>query len=300
MGKPDYDPNTFWDQRYETHGHTGYKDQLVYCYDQPLRLKAVNEALSNSGIFLNKFSQMLDLGCGVGDFIDKFAKNDVKVTGIDISADVVKKCHERFRDFPNVTVCNSKIEEMSFPNDSFDVVISVTVLQHIVDSDAFSKAIRNVVGVTKIGGHILVFESSPIRIKPNEMTPEYISLKTRREWINAFTQNGCSLIHELCMSQIGLRALSSYDKALTSFFAKKNKGSKNSPNVNGQTVAKRKKQTLPNRMNYFIRRIILAVLKPLDLLFLRVPFPKNRTNLRILVFKKDAVPEINAQHLIFT
>lgn len=283
MGKTDYDPNTFWDRRYAVYGHTGYMDELIYSYDQPMRLKAVKNALSRSGITLNSDCHVLDAGCGVGDLINELSKKKINVTGVDISAEVITKCQQKFKDLQNVTFLKSKLEEIPFPHESYDLVVSITVLQHILDPNMFSKALKNIVRVTKRGGHILIFESSPIKIKQGTRTPSYIALRTREEWITFFKQNNCSLLLEFCLPKIGIRVLGFYGKVVSLLFP----FSKNKTKANVMSIQEiQNRGRTPRRLDNLTRKVILSIMKPFDLLFLLIPFPKNRTDLRILIFEK--------------
>ena len=81
----------FWNERCKRYGHTGYADQLRYAYDQPLRLRAVKRALSHLGIPADKYTCILDVGCGEGTFVFEFGRKGASVTGIDISSEALKR-----------------------------------------------------------------------------------------------------------------------------------------------------------------------------------------------------------------
>ena len=57
-----YDPKVFWNERCKKYGHTGWSDKLAYKYDQSLRLRAIDKALSRLGIAGNIHA----LGIGLG------------------------------------------------------------------------------------------------------------------------------------------------------------------------------------------------------------------------------------------
>jgi 2-polyprenyl-3-methyl-5-hydroxy-6-metoxy-1,4-benzoquinol methylase len=71
----------FWDDRVAKHGHTGWGSPMVYCYDQPLRLKVVDQIIGE----ITKFEQVLDYRCGVGDFSALLSKRSNKCIAYDIS-----------------------------------------------------------------------------------------------------------------------------------------------------------------------------------------------------------------------
>lgn len=287
-----YDPNTFWDKRCILHGHTGYKDDVVYLYDQPLRLRAVRTAITRSRIYLNEHSQILDIGCGVGDFISELSKTGASISGIDISNETIKKCKIRFRNLPNVILENIKLEDMNFKNNQFDLVVSITVLQHIINPHDLSRALTNLLRVTKNGAYIFVLEISPVRVEHKEKFPNYISLKTRNDWINLFTELNCSLIYELSLPQFGVRALRFYDSNLSRALSLLNKSKRNRSSSYLSEGSQSKKDLKKYLINASIRKLILTCMAPLDLIFMTLPFPKTKTDLRLLVFRKQNLVRI--------
>jgi ubiquinone/menaquinone biosynthesis C-methylase UbiE len=278
-----YDPNTFWDKRCVLRGHTGYNDETVYSYDQPIRLRAVKYAISHSRIPLDGRSQVLDIGCGVGDFIREFCKTGASISGIDISEEAISKCKILFGQLPNVVLKKTKLEEMSFKNNYFDLILSITVLQHIVNPEDFSKALTNLLRVAKNGAHILVLEISPFE-KNRKKLPNYISLRTRNEWINVFAKKNCPLIYELSLSQIGLRTLRFYDIALQSLLAVRKRDGNSAFPLN---TSQPEMASIKHSLNSSIRKLILACMTPFDLIFIKLPFPKTKTDLRLFVFRKE-------------
>ena len=199
-----YKPQEHWNERFRIYGHTGWKDRLIYAYDQPLRLKAIDKALARAKIPIDSSTNILDVGCGTGDLVIEFAKRGANVTGIDISSEVLEYAKGRLSNFDNVRLLLTGVEELNFTNGLFDLVTSVTVLQHITDQKSFSKAIGNIVRVTKPGGHILILETSPIEPELPPTAP-YQAVRSRREWIRAFEAEGCPLNYELGLPQLGIR-----------------------------------------------------------------------------------------------
>jgi ubiquinone/menaquinone biosynthesis C-methylase UbiE len=280
----DYNPEKFWDNRFKKFGHTGHHDQLVYGYDQPIRLKAVLRALQRSGIKVNARLRVLDIGCGAGDFILEFAKRGANVTGIDISSEVINKARIRFANYSKVFLQVMKVEEMNFPSESFDLVISVTVLQHITDAKVFTKAVNNIQRVTKRGGHILLLEMSPERCLDTQLPP-YIAIRSRAEWFLAFENEAYKLVGEFPLPEIGPRLLKRFDTLMGSLLNFINSFVKLPREFTHDVRADTQKQMV-SKFRYFVRKVLLEFCKPLDYLFLWIPFPKGYVNLRLLIFKR--------------
>jgi ubiquinone/menaquinone biosynthesis C-methylase UbiE len=99
---------------------------------------------------LNFTSQkILDMGCGVGTFLEKFSKLGADVFGIDVDERKIKIAK---KNFPNVQVAFA--EKLPFDNNYFDLVFSHEVLEHVQDDQ---KAVDEALRVLKQGGKLIIF-----------------------------------------------------------------------------------------------------------------------------------------------
>ena len=106
---------------------------------------------------LNKPSDILDIGCGDGQFIDEISKvlPDSRFYGIDISPFRVNRIlsHVQMHGIENVIACLANAERIPFSREIFDLVIMRESLEHLNNPEsAFSEASR----VLKRGGHLLI------------------------------------------------------------------------------------------------------------------------------------------------
>ncbi len=77
--------------------------------------------------YINKENaKLLDIGCGRGDMLKAFEKNNYSVYGIDISKESVELCHP-------INVQNVNLEDKSFDYNekNFDVVFSKSLIEHL-------------------------------------------------------------------------------------------------------------------------------------------------------------------------
>lgn len=161
-------------------------------------------------------------------------------------------------------------------------MVCVTVLQHIINPCELSKAIRNIV---RVGKRILILESSPVTSISTK--PTYIAIRTRGEWISLFENNGCKLIYELPLPQIGIKFLGYYNKALSLIGYLFNPKNSTKEGKSKQIISfGSQKANSFSRLIILGRSILLKILKPLDYLFIYIPYPKKLTNYRILIFEK--------------
>jgi ubiquinone/menaquinone biosynthesis C-methylase UbiE len=104
---------------------------------------------------ITKDSNVLDVGCGVGQTPVYLAqKYGCKVTGIDVSARMIKRAIER-KEKNNATRTTFLVADASdilpFENDTFDIVMTESVLNFIEDKE---KALQEFKRVAKQGGYI--------------------------------------------------------------------------------------------------------------------------------------------------
>jgi len=88
-------------------------------------------------------------GCGVGMYVNHLLPHASQVFGLDIE---LPRIRETFAYTPNVV--NSVGENLPFANDSFELVLSHEVLEHVRDDAA---TIREIVRVLKPGGRLVLF-----------------------------------------------------------------------------------------------------------------------------------------------
>lgn len=99
-----------------------------------------------------------DFGCGVGRLTRALSRSFMNVTGIDISASMVEEAKTRNVAFPTcVFLQNTRADLASFASNTFDLVYSSIVLQHISDVGAVKTYLAEFIRVLKFGG-LLAFQ----------------------------------------------------------------------------------------------------------------------------------------------
>jgi ubiquinone/menaquinone biosynthesis C-methylase UbiE len=115
--------------------------------------KYINEILEL--IDYSDAGRILEVGCGNGKVIDKMkskTKKDVSITGIDISYDLLKEA-KKSDEHNEITYFQSDAEKLPFNDNSFDVVMSISVLWYMYNPiETFNEVLR----VLKPGGQFLV------------------------------------------------------------------------------------------------------------------------------------------------
>jgi SAM-dependent methyltransferase len=93
--------------------------------------------------------QVFENGCGLGMYLSRLAKDARQAVGLDIELDRIQEAR---RLAPQV-VCGTG-EHLPFPANSFDLILSHEVLEHVQDD---VKAVREIVRALRPGGRLVLF-----------------------------------------------------------------------------------------------------------------------------------------------
>lgn len=100
--------------------------------------------------------RLLDFGCGSGRLFPLYNNLKIKeVIGQDVSSEALKIAEDRYH-FPNVKTVKQGILETNFPSQSFDLVVSNRVMQHIAHNDIQTIITK----LTDLGKNIYINEMS--------------------------------------------------------------------------------------------------------------------------------------------
>jgi ubiquinone/menaquinone biosynthesis C-methylase UbiE len=111
---------------------------------------------------------LLEVGCGIGIDLVRFARGGARVTGIDLSQvaiDLARSYFEQEALTADLRVMNG--EAMLFEDDRFDVVYAHGVLQYTADAD---KMVKEIYRVLRRGGQAILM------------------VYNRRSWLNAMSK----------------------------------------------------------------------------------------------------------------
>lgn len=136
---------------------------LVWRAGQDRRLNMIlNWSGRSSG---ESLGHVLIAGCGVGMYVNALLPYSAMVCGFDVEAEHIRAAHE---ELPTAYLQLAACEYAPFANDSFDLVLSHEVLEHVAD-DRMSTA--EIARVLKPGGRAIIFV--PNRFAPFETHGHY-------------------------------------------------------------------------------------------------------------------------------
>jgi SAM-dependent methyltransferase len=93
--------------------------------------------------------RILEDGCGVGQYMDHLRPYGGQVSGLDFDYERVRDTHSLGLD-----AIHAAGEHLPYPDDTFDLVISNEVIEHVMDDRL---AVREMIRVLKPGGRLVLF-----------------------------------------------------------------------------------------------------------------------------------------------
>jgi SAM-dependent methyltransferase len=129
-------------------GHPSY----VWRRGQDRRMSLIRDHVDLEG------KRILDIGCGLGMYVEKFRNFSDRVYGVDVDPEKVAQASQRL---PNILEAPG--EALPFPDESFDVILLHEVIEHVDDDYA---TIREAYRCLAPGGQIIIY--APNRLYPFE------------------------------------------------------------------------------------------------------------------------------------
>jgi len=138
--------------------------------------------------------QVLDVGCGVGRWSCRLAARGASVTGVDLSSTMIEQARRRAalqgvagrgrflaQDLAALQVAGR-----------FDLILGVTVLQHILEPEALRAAVRHLASSLAPDGTLVLLEAAPERAVTRCNSPIF-QARPRGEYLRLFEACGLSL-----------------------------------------------------------------------------------------------------------
>ena len=162
-----YSPPLYWEDRARL--FAGERDGLaaVCAYGMP---EFYNRAIDweqrlalGPWLRVNRGARVLDVGCGVGRWSRLLAARGAEVVGIDLSPTMIAQASHRAATEGVADRCRFVVTDLARLDlgERFDLVLGVTVLQHILDPRAFRDALSAMAEHLAPGGRMVLLEAAP-------------------------------------------------------------------------------------------------------------------------------------------
>ena len=132
--------------------------------------------------------KVLDAGTAAGYWAIKFALAGATVTGLDFNEDILKIAQANARQAGvEVEWISSPLEEANLPRAFFDVVLSVTCLQHVAEAARQEKAVRRILHSLRPDGIFVLVEDT---VRDDVGDADYMLARSQEGWIGLVESQG--------------------------------------------------------------------------------------------------------------
>lgn len=196
---PLYLPDLYWEDRARRFASEGAGLAAVCAYGMPgFYNRAIDleqrRALA-PWLRVSPGTRVLDVGCGVGRWSRLLASRGAWVTGVDISPTMIAEARRRALEQGVGAQCRFDISDLAAleVEGQFDLVLGVTVLQHILDPDALRAALRRMVARVAPAGRLVLLEAAPVRLVSRCDTTVFRA-RPRAFYVDLFESCGLELL----------------------------------------------------------------------------------------------------------
>lgn len=167
---PLYVPDAYWEDRARRFASEGAGLAAVCAYGMP---ELYNRAIDleqrlalEPWLRVSAGMRVLDIGCGVGRWSRLLASRGALVTGVDISPTMIAEARRRAASQGVGARCHFETGDVAAleVKGEFDLVLGVTVLQHILDPAALRSALSRLAARVTRGGRIVLLEAAPLKL----------------------------------------------------------------------------------------------------------------------------------------
>lgn len=194
-GPAHYRPAEYWEARARrfavegdglaavcSYGMPGFYNRLIH-FCQRRALEPWLQAVAGK--------RVLDVGCGVGRWSRLLASRGAEVTGVDLSPTMIAQAARRAAAGGLGERCRFIVQDSAAltVDGSFDTILCVTVLQHILDHDALRSALRRMARHLAPEGRLVILEAAPARLA-DRCNSSVFTARQRAYYLSLFRECG--------------------------------------------------------------------------------------------------------------
>ncbi|MCC6461302.1 MAG: methyltransferase domain-containing protein [Saprospiraceae bacterium] len=153
---------------------------------------------------LKTFEQGLNLGTGEGDYDRMVAGFCRQLTACDINPDDIAHARELNKEVPNLHYETNNALALSYPDRSFDLLVSCEVIEHVGQPE---QMVREIARVLRPGGYaVMTFPSRefPFTYDPVNRIWQWLRKPSDREYL--ISQGGYAFGHEYLIGSADFKA----------------------------------------------------------------------------------------------
>ena len=139
-------------------------------------------------------TRVLDVGCGVGRWSRLLAARGACVTGVDLSPTMIAEAERRAAASGLASRCRFIVQDSAALEieGSFDLILCVTMLQHMLDAGALRAALGRMALHLAPQGRLVILEAAPTRVA-NRCNTSIFTARHRADYLRLFRESGLRL-----------------------------------------------------------------------------------------------------------
>jgi 2-polyprenyl-3-methyl-5-hydroxy-6-metoxy-1,4-benzoquinol methylase len=191
-------PAAYWEERARRFGARGAGLGAVCSYGMPafhnLAIHLTQRAALEPWLHPAPGGEVLDAGAGVGRWSQLLARRGAHVIGVDLSPAMVEEARRRAareRLDPPPVFRAADLSDLDLGR-GFDLVLVVTVLQHVLEPERFTRAVANLAAHVRPGGRLVALEAAPTRPSARLDSPVFLA-RPLAAYLEAFARHGLAL-----------------------------------------------------------------------------------------------------------
>lgn len=190
--------NTYWEERACRFAAQGDGLAAVCSYGMPAFYNRLIDWCQRLALArwlrVPEGTQVLDVGCGVGRWSCRLAARGASVTGIDLSPTMIAQAARRAAAQGVGARCRFIAQDLAALEvvGRFDLILGVTVLQHILPPTALRAAVERLASHLRDDGTLILLEAAPERAVESCNSPTFRA-RRREEYRRLFAACGLEL-----------------------------------------------------------------------------------------------------------
>ena len=195
---PSHQPQAYWEARAQRFAVEGEGLAAVCSYGMPAfynRVVDLSQRLALAPwLRVRPGTSVLDVGCGVGRWCRELARRGARVTGVDFSPTMIAEARRRAAARGVLARCRFLVQDLAHldAGEKFDLVLGVTVLQHILEPQALRAAVRRLADHLSEAGRLVLLEAAPERSIGSCDSPIF-QARPRSDYLRLFAECGLTL-----------------------------------------------------------------------------------------------------------
>jgi 2-polyprenyl-3-methyl-5-hydroxy-6-metoxy-1,4-benzoquinol methylase len=195
QGVAQYDASSYWEQRARRFAAQGDGLAAVCAYGMPSfynwQIHCSQYLALRPWLQPHPGTRVLDIGCGVGRWSRLLAARGAHVTGIDLSPTMITIARQRTESVGLSERCRYMVQDLAQldAGGPYDLILGVTVLQHILDPARLRRALSRMAAHLAPGGRMVLLEAAPAQATRRCDNPAFVA-RSRDSYLELYRSCG--------------------------------------------------------------------------------------------------------------